>query len=656
MLYLLPNYKVMNFSKLLLFLVFCLLCVNVFSQQTKIDSLKSKLKNEKVDTSKISLNLDLSKVYRTINLDSFYHYSKKAEKLAKLNNNYLLNRTYVSTGLYHVYKNQGDSAKYYFDETLKLLDKKEDTLIRAYVYSNYALLYTNSYDVEKKIEYNLKAIKLLEKNHLEVCRLYFNQAINYAQAEQDSVAKKYLHKSLKNSVLSNNKLVEAYARKGLAHYAIQENELDSASVLLERSRLLSEELNSNELSFEIYSKLGELYDKLEMFDKAESYLLKAKEIAFDFGRVYNQLSINIFLGQHETKRKNYLKAIAYYKDFDALYKSNPIPELGALAYREWSEIEKNIGHNKVSRDLLERYVIINDSLFNKQNKNAVADAEAKFETEKKDKEILQQQLEIEKNENQLKKRNLQYGYMTGLVILLVASLLLLWFLNQQRQQRKDQELLALQRKNQIQTLESLRQGEEQERYRIAKELHDGVNGDLSAIKHKLSQLQKTTNIELSEAINMIDDSCDQVRAISHNLVPPVLDKFDLKTAASDYCAQMDDIHKPKIRFQYLGNVLSLSKKNEINIFRIIQELVTNSIKHAKAKEINVQLSAINGHVQLTVEDDGIGYDITQLSNEGIGLTNVKHRVAYLKGDLDITSGNDGTYVNILMDKKDLNEN
>jgi signal transduction histidine kinase len=219
-----------------------------------------------------------------------------------------------------------------------------------------------------------------------------------------------------------------------------------------------------------------------------------------------------------------------------------------------------------------------------------------------------------------------------------------------------QQLISVQKEQEVLTLESMIAGEEKERLRIAKELHDGVNGDLSAIRHKLSSLLKMNNDVINEAVSMIDNSCEQVRAISHDLVPPALSSFDLKTAASDYCAKMDDIHSPTISFQYLGDVLALSKKIEVNIFRIIQELVTNSIKHADAQEIHVQLSAANGNLQLTVEDDGVGFNTSQDAPAGMGLTNIKHRVTYLNGELDITSKNGSTYVSILMDKKDLNEN
>ena len=154
---------------------------------------------------------------------------------------------------------------------------------------------------------------------------------------------------------------------------------------------------------------------------------------------------------------------------------------------------------------------------------------------------------------------------------------------------------------------------------------------------------------------MLDKSCDQVRAISHNLVPPASEKFDLRTATSDYCLEMNAIHQPKIAFQYVGKEVDLPKNVEVNLFRITQELVTNSVKHAEAKEINVQLSMLDNMLQLTVEDDGKGYDLDNITSEGIGIGNIRYRVDYLNGELDVSSNEQGTYVNILIDKSRFNE-
>ena len=149
---------------------------------------------------------------------------------------------------------------------------------------------------------------------------------------------------------------------------------------------------------------------------------------------------------------------------------------------------------------------------------------------------------------------------------------------------------------------------------------------------------------------MIDKSCNQVRAISHNLVPPSLENFNLIEAVEDYCGKSDASHSEKITFQQLGEDANMSKKEEINIFRIIQELVTNSIKHANATEINVQISCRNKVMQITVEDNGEGFDKEKVEGKGIGLINIQSRIDYLHGTMDLISNNQGTSTTIEINK------
>ena len=166
--------------------------------------------------------------------------------------------------------------------------------------------------------------------------------------------------------------------------------------------------------------------------------------------------------------------------------------------------------------------------------------------------------------------------------------------------------------------------------------------------------QELNNKTIKEAVVMIDKSCEQVRAISHNLVPPALENFDLESGISDYCINMNNAHQSKITFDYLGDTMNLPKLVEINIFRITQELVAISIKHEEATEINVQLSFRNNTIQLAVDDNGKGFDVLNVKPIGIGLSNIKNRVAFLNGEIDFVSSKKGTSVNILIDTSKIN--
>ncbi|MEM5566742.1 tetratricopeptide repeat protein [Psychroserpens sp. AS72] len=398
----------------------------------------------------------------------------------------------------------------------------------------------------------------------------------------------------------------------------------------------------------VLSTLGNVYLNSEL-DLAYNYLNEAKQL-FEAKNYQRELiPIQRDLGKYYQKKSDYNGAIkAFQTSLELAQEFKESPYLKD-AYLGLSETYSLTGNYKKAYNFHEKYTIIKDSLFNSENVKTINLLQKQFEAKKKDSEISKQKLQLETQKNELQKKNMQFNYALSLAFILLLISIATWLVYKQRQKRKDQELLVIKNKAQIHSLESLIEGEEKERLRIAKELHDGVNGDLSAIKHKLNTLLELNNKTIKEAVVMIDKSCEQVRAISHNLVPPALENFDLESAISDYCIHMNNIHKPQIRFHYLGDDLNISKLMEVNIFRITQELVTNSIKHAKSSEINVQLSFRNNTLQLAVDDDGIGFDTTDMNSNGIGISNIKSRVAFLNGEIDFVSSESGTSINVLID-------
>ena len=224
--------------------------------------------------------------------------------------------------------------------------------------------------------------------------------------------------------------------------------------------------------------------------------------------------------------------------------------------------------------------------------------------------------------------------------------------NDELQQAKS--LIALEKQQkEITKLEALIDGEENERKRIAQELHDGLNGDLSAIKYRLSTLEDSClsaihNENLIRIINMVDESCDQVRSISHNLMPASILEYGLVESIREYCLKINSSGNFKIDFQTFGGNLSFIKKTETVIYRIIQELVTNILKHAKATEAIIQFNHRDEELFITVEDNGIGFDTSKIY-EGIGHKNIQTRIDFLNAQINVDSTTKGTSYTILID-------
>ncbi len=634
---------------------FILLGFSLTAQNNTIDSLKQLVQNQKHDTSKLKLYIKLAEAYHSENLDTVGLYFQKAFKLSRKNNDYKLVNIYSGIGLSHFYTSNIDSARYYYDKGLALLTINDDTLVRATIYSNYSLSYEHTNENEKRIDYNLKAIDLVKNNDAEVCFMYYNQGTIYYNLDLKDQALKYFELAFSSSEKANILRVKAGALHALAIMCIDEEKYEKAKKYIDKALVLCEEHQSPEICYFSNNQLGIYYKNLKRLDEANIALLKAKSFAQQLNRKHDIIASNITLAQNEYERGNYTLSTKYFEEFENLYLEESIPSIGIRAYKDWARTEAKREKYKKAYELLLKSSIIKDSTLEKENKQVLADAQEKYETEKKDKELAEQKLAIEENQLELQKRKTQNSIMTAIAIFLLVSSLLGWFLFQQRQKRKNQEILTLKREQQVKTLESLIEGEEKERFRMAKELHDGVNGDLSAIKYKLTSMLEHNTAIVNEVVAMIDKSSEQVRAISHNLVPPSLEKFNLVDALEDYCITMNEIHEPEITYQHLGNPLTISKNNEINLFRIVQELVSNSIKHSGANSITVQTSQRENVIQLTVEDNGAGFDPTFLQKRGIGLQNIDSRIEYLNATKDFISNSKGTSYTIEIDTFKLND-
>ena len=199
---------------------------------------------------------------------------------------------------------------------------------------------------------------------------------------------------------------------------------------------------------------------------------------------------------------------------------------------------------------------------------------------------------------------------------------------------------------QITKLQGLLEGEENERKRIAEELHDGIAGDLAAIKLNLNHLNSTNQINrnddvLDDVLETIDKSCQQIREISHNLSPSSITNYGLVGAIQLFCRNVEELYNLKINLIFPEDYLDLSKTTETHIYRIIQELINNVVKHSEAKIADVHITYNNPYVLISVKDDGKGFDTKSPSN-GIGLSNIYSRIRFMNGRIKRESDSTGS--------------
>ncbi|RDY60789.1 tetratricopeptide repeat-containing sensor histidine kinase [Flagellimonas nanhaiensis] len=557
-----------------------------------------------------------------------------------------------------LYRLSGD-----YDKALESLTKFQDyvesvkdTANFTYAFYEKGVVYSQKGDLEKALGNFIEANKLSRATrNADMVASTLNSIgivyIDLKKYDQAITSLKEAESTYKNLGRKDEHLGDVYFQ--LANAYKNKNELKKCRSYYERALANYQNADSDFGVALVNFQFGLLLNEEGQFRKAIPFFEKAYEIQKrnDYSTELLQTLSNLATAHSELG--NLKKSETYLKEGVALNSNSKqhVKELNLELYRLFEKRKKY----KEALEYHKVFVVYKDSILNEANIKNINELDKKYQTEKKDKEIATQQLALREQETEIQAKKSQNNFMLGGLVFLIVGTTLLIFLFKQRQKRKNQELLTLKREFQIKTLESLIEGEEKERLRVAKELHDGVNGDLAAIKYKLSSLLEMNNTVIKEAIAMIDDSCKQVRAISHNLIPPSLENFNLLEATQVYCANLNDVSPSiEINFQHLGEDIDIPKKAEVNAFRIIQELVTNAVRHSEASHINVQISAHENIIQITVEDDGKGFDKHTIESDGIGLGNVQSRTDYLNATTDFISNDKGTSYTIDINKELLN--
>lgn len=305
---------------------------------------------------------------------------------------------------------------------------------------------------------------------------------------------------------------------------------------------------------------------------------------------------------------------------------------------------------------MERYSALSDSINQSNTLKNMNELEAKFHTSEKEKKILALQSEKDKAalhaQQQRSANRLLMAVCFFLLVLAVASWCYYKKISRQKEINHRQALKDIGQQQQLKLTQALLDGEERERKRVARDLHDGLGGMLAGVKLNLSGMEDThqefaQDNELNRVIGQLDNSIIELRRIARNMMPDTLLKLGLEMALKDLC-EAYNTPKMEVSFQAMNIATDIPLSNQTNIYRIIQELISNAVKHAHAGRILVQCSQNGPLFLITIEDNGTGFDTAVLdTKKGLGWSNIKNRVAFLKGKLEIHSqASEGTTINI----------
>ncbi len=293
-----------------------------------------------------------------------------------------------------------------------------------------------------------------------------------------------------------------------------------------------------------------------------------------------------------------------------------------------------------------RYHQVKDSTFSNSVLANIDSLKIQFETAQKEQQIADQELRIQKQRNQ---RNILI--VTVVALLWFGGFIVLYLLNRNRLQRRlalqeaeiqDQRILQLEQEKQLLAMNSMIEGQEAERMRIAQDLHDGLGGLLGTIKARFSiiqqEIESLESLDVYSQVNeLINTASTEVRRISHNMAPHALRLGTLRDAIFDLASQIRS-NELEVDFQWTGDEIRLEQSKQVMLFRIAQELTTNVLKYAKASHLLIQVNCYPGEINMIIEDNGIGFDPKEArSQNGLGLKSVESRVNFLHGTIDIDS-------------------
>ena len=477
-------------------------------------------------------------------------------------------------------------------------------------------------------------IKYLQSGYYQEALLSFNKAMKYFIKTKD----------LKTITFINFHISQIYRNK-----VDPENELK----YLNKAIQLNSKLKDTTLLVEfMIHKIGS-YVTLSELDTAEIIAIDAVTLSGKFKNRESMSRSLYHLGKINRIRKNYKRAIKYLNDSEEFVSVKPFNIYRRTLYNEMANCYQKNGNYKLAFRYSKKYSELNDSILNKdriesQNKFAMYykadEKEGDNEKLKIDKKSVEQ-----KNEQQ---KTAMYVLTGGLIMLLALMYYIINFyrqkikaeeiINGQKQEISHQKIRELEDNIKISSMQSMLEGQEIERERISKDLHDSLGGLLSTIKLQFDSVKSKMNKvgklkEYKSANSMLDTAVEEVRSISQNLQPGSLMKLGLIPALNDLFNRFDEDIYPEVDFQYYDIPEKIPTMVALSIYRVIQELLHNTIKHAQASEILIQINKEGDELVIQFEDDGIGYDPENLERKGMGLENIRSRINYLKGQLSINA-------------------
>lgn len=619
------------------------------------DSVTKKLKAAVSDSAQVIVLLDAGDaVIGTAPAVSFNYYQQALTFSKKMNNTRCIAMSLGSVGISYIEMNKFDSAIIIFQQSIPFYRQLKDTVKEASVLGNIGNVYLHKKDNATAIDYYIQSARLWETaaNQQWLPTLYSNICALLNDQQEYTRALEFGNKAVALARKTGNKESEINGLINLSESYGRLGNIEKQYELLQQVLPLAKTGGDNMQIGSAYNSLGDYHRKKEQYQIALTNYLDGFAYTQKLGNNYHLIPCCLRLARTYLKLQQNDKALQYIKQAEQL--ADEVGERAELheIYQVRGDIEQQLGNHKLAADYFSKTLTLTDSIFTAETSEKVAEVEARYQNEKKQQEILQ----LEKDKKVQKLTIRQRTTINYILFGLVAALLLTGFMGyrnfRNRQQLKQQRITELEKEKQLFATQSLLKGQEEERNRLAKDLHDGLGGLLSGVKLQLGAMKG--NLILSEehgrmfnnALGKLDESIDEMRRVAHNMMPEALIKLGLQQALQDYCDGLSVSQHFSIKGEFYGLDKRMDSATEVVVYRIVQELLNNAVKHSGATNILAQVMRNENNLTITVEDDGKGFD-KEIVMSGTGLKNVRSRVDYLKGQMDVqTAPGKGTSIHI----------
>lgn len=531
-------------------------------------------------------------------------------------------KTYFALGRVYTLSSRFSEATTYLINARQLAEQYKYNKILAQSLNALGSIYQSNQQIDKAIDFYDEALAVSNRisDRRSISRVMYN------------IGKLKFYNSN-----SNKERIQA-AHQMLEGFRIIQQLKDTQGLIVQGNGLLG-----------VYLALKKSDSAMLLFGNIEK-LIRASE------NQENYIAYYVDIAKIHFSRKNYKAAIDYYLYGLRIAEKYKTPRILCSYYSGLSETYELAGDYKNANKYNLLNIKMHDEMVSKENFVAAADLQNKYERTQKDNEILRLSAIN-------RKKTLVNTLLVASSILLVV---LIFFgfqyfksrhkIAAQQTALHHQKIIELEKEKQLLAVDAMLKGQEEERSRIAKDLHDGLGGLLSGTKLSLlnvkdnALLSKENELQFNRSLSMLDNTISDLRKVAHNLMPEALLKFGLQEALTDYCNTLQASTGVEVIFQHYGDKRKIDSTASVYIYRIIQELVNNALKHASATQILVQLTTRQNKTEITVEDNGCGFNSSIITDKhGAGLLNVRYRVQYFNGKMDIDSSpGNGTSIQIAL--------